>query len=356
MENTKLESNWWSKFKWLVSVYRDLKKRTSPRTIAGTRIAIASITGIPLIGLSVALTLPPNHYLDGIGIINDDVSTVTIALSILGFILGSFLIFFDIRTELNQARKVARVIISGLPGMPIHFPTKILSKSEQRLAREPVELSIQDDDTEKQATRYNAEVCVDLFRRFVLHDQCEQLYIGGLARIPFLVAYGVFLRNVSNIVYFDKIHRDMNWRLLNDEDLNIQLNDCKTLAKPNENGDIGIALGLSTPILKEHLPTNLQNVTSMITPTTKTERNLILNQDNLQRISASLAAMIDALSREPDVKRVHLFLSVQSSLAIEIGRKFQEGIHKPWVIHNFDGINGQYNWALKLTKEGVSLR
>jgi hypothetical protein len=337
----------------LISVYRDLKKNTSPRTIAGTRIIIASITGVPVLGLIVTLTLPPNYFLDGIDIANGGVSVVTAVISVLGFLLGGFLICFDIKSELNQARKVARVIISGLPGMPAHFPVEILSKSEQRLAREPIELSVQDANTEKQVTQYNAEVCVDLFKRFVLHHQCEKLYIGGLARIPFLVAYGVFLRNVSNIIYFDKIHRGANWRILNDEDRDIQLSNCETLPQPNENGDVGIALGLSTTILIEQLPVRFQNNTILVSSTANAQRNLILNQDNLQKLSGTLLKIIDALSSDPKVKRIHLFLSVQSSLAIEIGRRFQEGIHKAWIIHNYDGKSGQYNWALELTKEGV---
>lgn len=350
-----METSLWSKITWLVSVYRDLKKNTSPRTIAGTRIIIAAIAGAPALGFFVALTLPPNYYIGSIEITNGSISAVTATLCILGFILGSLLIYFDIKSELNQARKVARVIISGLPGMPAHFPVEILSKSEQRLAREPVELSVQVDDIPKQVERYNSEVCVDLFKRFVLHHQCEKIYIGGLARIPFLVAYGVFLRNVSNIIYFDKIHGSTNWRLLNNQDLNIQLSNCETLPQPDENGDVGLALCLSTPVLIEQLPVKFKNNTVLVSSTAKAQRNLILNQDNLQRLSSSLLETIDALSRDPKVKRVHFFLSMQSSLAIEIGRRFQEGIHKTWVIHNYDGKNGQYNWALELSSEGIKL-
>lgn len=350
-----METSIWSKIKWFISVYRDLKKNTSPRTIAGTRIIIASIVGAPVFGFLLSIVLPQNFYIDKIEITNNNISTLAATLSILGFILGSLLIIFDIKAELSQARKVARVIISGLPSMPISFPAEILSKSELRLAREPVELSIQDNNIEEQVKRYNAEVCVDILKRFVLHHQCEKLYIGGLARIPFLVAYGIFLRNVSNIVYFDKIHGSINWRILNDEDRNIQLNNCDALPKPDENGDVGIALSLSTPILIEQLPVKFQNNTIIVSSTADTQRNLILNQENLQKLSGSLLKIIDALSGDHKVRKIHLFLSVQSSLAIEIGRRYQEGIHKRWVIHNYDGKCGKYNWALELTSEGIML-
>ncbi|MBB1339291.1 SAVED domain-containing protein [Pseudoalteromonas sp. SR44-2] len=261
-----------------------------------------------------------------------------------------------ISTELKSlARNTARVLIAGLPGVSDDFPTGILSKSEQRSAREVIVLSVQDNDIEKQVERYNAEVCVDLFKRFVLHHQCEKLYIGGLARIPFLVAYGVFLRNVSNITYFDKMHGSTDWRILDNEDVNIQLSNTESLPKADENGNVGLAVGLSTPILQDQLPFEFKNNTAILSSTTLVERNLVLNQENLQRLSSSLLATIDVLSRDPKVRRIHLFLSVQSSLAIEIGRKFQEGIHKTWVIHNFNGNEGHYEWALELSGKGVEI-
>ena len=318
----------------------------------GAKLIGLSVVGSPVSTYCISLVLPPQYQILGIEFSKNMMTLMTFILLLIPMFVGTLMIFAELK---SFARNTARVLITGFPGASTNFPTGILSKSEQRLAREVIVLSIQEDNIEKQITRYNAEVCVDLFGRFVLHNHCEKLYIGGLARIPFLVAYGVFLRNVSNIVYFDKIHRDMNWRLLNDEDLNIQLNNVKFIAQPNESGDIGIALGFSTPILKEQLPSSLQNVTSVITPTSEADRNLILNQENLQRTSASLAEMIDVLSRNPDVKRIHLFLSIQSSLAIEIGRKFQEGIHKPWVIHNFDGKSGQYEWGIELSNKGVKL-
>jgi hypothetical protein len=318
----------------------------------GAKLIGLSVVGSPVSTYCISLVLPPQYQILGIEWSKNMMTWMTFTLLLVPMVIGAFMISTELK---SLARNTARVLITGLPGASNDFPAGILSKSEQRFAREVIVLSVQDDDIEKQVVRYNSEVCVDLFKRFVLHHQCEKLYIGGLARIPFLVAYGVFLRNVSNVFYFDKIHRDTNWRLLNDEDFNIQLNDCGSLPKSNEDGDVGIALGLSTPILTEHLPIKLQNCTALITPTIKTERNLILNQGNLQRISGSLVEMIDDLSRKSEVKKIHLFLSVQSSLAIEIGRRFQEGIHKTWIIHNFDGTKGQYKWALELSEKGVQL-
>ena len=52
--------------------------------------------------------------------------------------------------------------------------------------------------------------------------------------------------------------------------------------------------------------------------------------------------------------KIHLFLSVQSTLALDIGKRYQEGIHKNWVIHNFNANKGMYDWAIELSKSGIS--
>lgn len=352
----KLETSLWSKFKWLVNVYRDLKRNSSPLTAMGGKLILGSIVGLPASGILFQLMIPEDFFLNKLDIAVNDASYIAYGLCILTFICGLGLIVFDIRSTSLSARKVARVLITGLPGTSSVFPISILSRAERKFAREPIELGIKESkngDHHQQIERYNAEQCVELFKRFVLHDACEKLYIGGLARVPFLVAYGAFLRNVSSqIVYFDKFHRDGKWCLLNDEDLNLQIKDYDSITTPNSSGEIGLALGLSTAIHKEQLPTQLKEHTTILTPTVDAERNLIKNQDNLERISNKLKVIIDKLSTHK-TKQVHLFLSIQSSLAIELGRCFQEGTHKNWVIHNFDAENGEYNWAIELSKSGI---
>ena len=100
------------------------------------------------------------------------------------------------------------------------------------------------------------------------------------------------------------------------------------------------------------MPVDIHEHIINISPSIKNERNLIKNQDNLQEISKKIGTLIDKLSALPNCKRIHLFLSVQSALAIEIGRKYQEGTHKNWVIHNYDAQSGRYIWALELSKTG----
>jgi len=352
-----MESNWWSKFKWIVSVYRDLKRSSSFYSTLGRRLIIGALCALPVSGLIYEFLLPEELYIEALNIDAANTSYFVYVISFATWLLGLCLIIFDIRSIASAARKVARVQISGLPGAAIDFPDYILSSAEKRCTREPIELGIHNPTKESIAdhiARFNAELCVDLFSRFVVHRDCEGIYIGGLTRIPLLVAYGTFLKNISaKITYFDKFHREGKWKVLNDEDVNISFEIHENPCSPNAQGDIGIALGFSTQILKQQLPAALAENTIFLSPNTEKSRNLIMNQSNLERISESFKSIIDNLNT-PDVRRVHLFLSVQSSLAIEIGRQYQEGTHRNWVIHNFDAEQGRYSWAIELSKSGIA--
>lgn len=338
-----MQSIKWNRFKWFLDRLLDFKKKSYPLSSIGAKLIIL---GSPLAYVSITLLLPPKMVISGVEITNNQMDILSFILTLIPMAVGIFLIHHEIK---NQARNTARVIITGLPGLSNSFPSNILSKSEHRLSREPVELSAPDEDIHNLIKRYNAEICVDLFKRFVLHESCEKLYIGGLARIPFLVSYGAFLRNAKGIIYFDKMHRDLNWRLLDDEDRDIQIAPYNSLPEPNSNGDVGLAIAFSTLIDAQQLPEYLRGHTVILTSNTNSERNLIVNQSNLHRVSESIGKIIDQLSINPKTKLVHLFLSVQSSLAIEIGRRYQEGIQKNWVIHNFKGDEHRYDWAVKLS-------
>ncbi len=348
----------WSKIKWLVNVYKELRKSTYPLTAKGTRLMLGSLPVGTVSSIVLSLDLSYELPISFIEISINDVSFFTLLLSGLTWLVGFCMVVYEIRYVNTKARNVARVIITGLPGTASEFPNNILSKAEQVLAREPVQLSIEEPfskDISKQIERYNGELCVDLFKRFILHSGCEKIYIGGLARVPFLVAYGAFLRNITaEVIYFDKSHHgDKKWFTLNEEDSSIAIIKGHDVS-PSEKGDIGIAIGFTFPIKRNHLPSFISDNTLFIEPNVNTDSNLIMNMSNLQRIGGEIKSIVNRLSNNSNVKRIHFFLCVQSVMALEIGRCFQEGMHKNWVIHNFDGNLGEYNWALELSVDGIN--
>jgi hypothetical protein len=257
----------------------------------------------------------------------------------------------------NQARKTAKVMIVSMLGESAHFPDEILYESEKIDAREPIKLGLSEDHNylEKSIAMFNAEQMVDIYHRFILHHDCKKVFLGGRAKVPFLVAYGSRFRNISaKIVYFDQMHADNKWHLLDDEDENIALN-YHNLSEmhPNNEGELGLAVCFTTQIEEHQLPTSIHGHTLFVSPSKNVGRNLIKNQSNLQKISEELKTIIDQLSSKVNCRNIHLFLSVQSTLALEIGRNYQEGTHKSWIIHNFNAAQGRYEWAIELSRDKI---
>lgn len=354
-----MENSNWERFKWLWKSFLELRKKSYPLAILGTRLVISSLASVPFANLAIHLLIPDGFIIQEIQLSANDLSIYSLIIGSTVLIIGGCLIYIDINKLHNQARKTAKVFITGMLGTSKRFPTELLSHSEKTDARESIELSIPESDDyslSKQIEIYNAELIIQLYERFILHHDCDKIYLGGLARIPFLVAYGACFRAVSaKIKYFDRFHRNGEWALLNDEDKNITLStfDINNVIV-GENGDIGLAVCFSTSIQKEHLPLFIRENITFLTPSTTSERNLVNNQDNIHRISGKIQQIIDDLSNKKNCKKIHLFLSVQSTLALDIGKRYQEGIHKNWVIHNFDASLGEYNWAIELSKNGIS--
>ncbi|MGF1865299.1 SAVED domain-containing protein [Enterovibrio norvegicus] len=345
----------WERFKWLVVTALKFKRTAYPRTKWGVRLCLAAIgSGLFSIGV-FSIDFESGYIVERLSLSDKEPSLYASYLSIVLFFLGAILIFSEWNTKL---RHTAKVVISALPSVSTEFPDEVLEPSEKAFCRESVYLGVSQgvpENIEQQIRRYNAELEVDVFKRHILQENGQKLYIGGLARIPFLVAYGALLRNLSaEILYFDKFHRNGNYALLTDENKQVRLKDMPLVERVTPTGDIALAIALTTPITIEQIPEELQNSTTVFQSNQGTSRNLIKNQDNLLEMSASIGALIDRLSALPGCKRVHLFLSVQSTLAIEIGRRYQEGIHQNWVIHNFDPSSQSYPWALELTKSGIS--
>lgn len=350
----------WNRFKWLWKSYWELRRKTHVLAMYGTRLIATSVLAFSGIKFGIKFILEEDNIIKEIVLSDGDLSLISYIIICLTFILGCILVFLDIFKLYSQARHTAKVLITGMAGTSVRFPAELLSYTELYDSREVIELSLpesKDHIIENLVKIYNAELVVRIYERFILHDNCNKVFLGGLARIPFLVAYGANFRAISaEIKYFDRFHRDGKWQFLNEEDEDIFISDVNLESiNIDSKGNIGLALEFSTQISKYQLPKYLQEHTMILKPNIETGRNLIKNQDNLNRISKQVQKIIDAFSAVQNCNTIHLFLSVQSTLALDIGKRYQEGIHKNWVIHNYDASTGKYNWGLELSKQGCKI-
>ncbi len=349
----------WNRIKWIFKTFIQLKKKSYPLVNYGVRILYLAVAS-PIFGLAITIFLTPTDpipFLDQLGITVSTIADTSKWMSVVSLVVGIGLIIIGVYTTHKQARKTAKVLIVSMLGKSAHFPDEILFESEKLDSRETIELGLQEENNyiEKSIEMFNAEKMVDIYHRFILHHDCKKVYLGGRARVPFLLAYGSCFRSITaKTIYFDQFHLDGKWSLLDDENENISLiYDDVNNVQPNEDGDIGLAVGFTTKIVKHQLPDYIKDHTLSISPSIKEDRNLIKSQENLEQIAHEIKDIIDQLSRKEHCRAIHLFLSIQTPLALELGRNYQEGTHKKWVIHNFVAAQGKYIWAIQLSSDGI---
>lgn len=342
--------------KWIFERVIELYKKSYPLVRLGSNLLIKAPLIIAGSGWVFALIIPDGYMINSLEITTSGISILSAAMAIIAFIMGLILIWLGIKAH-NSVRHTAKVLIVSILGSTARFPDEILYESEKVDSKETVELGQCDEnnDPNESIRIFNSEKKVDIYGRFILNNDCKKVLLGGRARIPFLVAYGSCFRGASNIVYFDQTHRDSKWKLLDDmdENINITTSPIDELRSSN-NGDIGIAVSFTSQITKEQLPPFIKEHVLYISPDIQYGKNLFKNKDNLQRVTHEIQSVIDKLTVLTQYKRLHLFLSVQTSVALDLGRKYQEGMHKDWIIHNFDGSSGKYKWAIRLSNGYLS--
>jgi len=350
---------WWNRVKWIFKSILELNKKSYPLVRLGVRILLLAVA-TPALSFALTIFLLPTDPIPFLNQFGITISTITDKaewMSIALFTIASVLITIGIYTAQKQARRTAKVLITSMLGDSARFPDELLFESEKLDTRETVKLGLSEDSDylEKSIKMFNAEKMVDVYHRFILHHNCKKVYLGGRTRVPFLVAYGSCFRSISaKIVYFDQLHQDNKWHLLDDEDKEISLvyEDINNL-EPNADGDIGLALSFTNQVRMHQVPDYVRDHTLYVSPNITANANLFKNQDNLEHIADTLKQIINELSAKEHCRCIHLFLSVQTSVALELGRKYQEGMHRTWIIHNFEGRSNQYEWAIELNANGI---
>ncbi len=351
--------NFLSLLRYIFDTYIRFCKSNYPLIKYGIILLLGTPFLIGGINLLLSVPLPDNVDFKLIDITYGEVSFISMATTIITTILGTILIILGLIIAMKKARKTSKVLITSMLEESAEFSDEILTDIEKKDARETIKLGlVESDDYINQSIKmFNAEEEVNIYNRFILNHDCKKILLGGRARVPFLVAYGSRFRNTSaKIVYFDQLHQNQKWELLNDvnENISIDYEDIESI-EANEDGDIGLAISFTSKILDSQLPQSIKDHTLMISSSIEPTRNLIKNQENLQKISHEIKSIIDKLSVKVNCKYIHMFLSVQTSVALEIGRIYQEGMHQNFVVHNYGVVEGKYIWAIKIGKDNIEM-
>jgi len=345
----------WERLKWIVEQIKQMKKKSAPFATLGVKLILGAITLFSIGGVALYILLPPEFLINEIKYTNKEIPTYSLNIGLLIIFIGILMILFE-AYNYKKARKTGKLVINGMQDGFKKFPTDILSYEEKNNSRDTINIGMIEDvnSLDRQIQYYNSEKQIDLYNRFIFNDEVEKLYVCGISRVPFLVAYGYCLKGNVSIKYIEREHSTNKNFLLDDVNKKIDIIKINENIKLSEDGNVGIAIGFTTEIKKEHLPKELKEHTLFIKPSLEEDRLLIRNQDNLTEIVKKIQKILDSYSGISSCKKIHLFLSVQTSFAIELGRCFQEGMNKNWIIHNFDGSEGEYSWAIELSKNDIS--
>ncbi|RTL10391.1 MAG: SAVED domain-containing protein [Neisseriaceae bacterium] len=238
------------------------------------------------------------------------------------------------------------VYLNGITQVVEDFPKYIFSRIRSLTIKSVIFGCDKSSTTEKLIEQLYLDY--GTFNTLISNKKIEKLYVGGLCRIPFLCAYGAFFHNISaEIVMIEKFH-DGKWTFLNDKTMRSQKIQIDTVnSKLNSDNEIALLVSFSLPIDISSIPSKLQNSYSHMY-VKNCSRNLFMDTKSINQAVNTIIQEIDRINSTIKPSIIHLFLSVQTTVALKIGSRIQSGMHPIIQIHNFDAQTKSYPWSLKI--------
>lgn len=251
----------------------------------------------------------------------------------------------------RQEKSSKSIIVSlmGIPGVSANVPDKAVGKPYSLYNPQTFKFTLDLNNPAEMVDK------LDVYYRNLVHEQVindarRKAFFAGLARVPCLFAMGTIFR--SSGVEVEPLERFRNpdkWSRLGrfketPNEYHIKGNPKNLVTSGKE---IGIAVSLTGEVLAEELPEEIRNhcITINLDPVTRREAVATLHE--LHEFSKKFKEQLDQCSKVADV--IHLFICAQSSVVFEMGRAYQEGMHKKLVVHNFVPGEG-YCWSIEIDK------
>jgi len=201
----------------------------------------------------------------------------------------------------------------------------------------------------------------EVFTNNTYHNGAKKVYIASLGSFPYLFLLGSGLRNAhikSEVLEYYRIENSGKWARLKeysdkeithtliDDDCTIdeKIKDIKSRAID----DIGIALSYSLPIEKSVLPKELKENTLMLSHNLMGIESLNC-KTHQERICKDLINIFAKLTSDKK-RNIHLFVSAQASMCINIGKFYMDNAHGTLILYNFENNSKTYNWSIEFNK------
>ena len=270
-------------------------------------------------------------------------------------ITGIAITLYGLYCERNKWTEKIFYYLKGLDNQTSDPPFHALPKMAFLYHKNPIMLIVKND---------NLDIMFDDFMlvKKNIEDKVEQfrskdIFFAGLARIPCLFFIGHSFRTAhsGSITLIEHNHQNDSWfRFDKTDDPDIDVIIEYDFSNVDESiSDIAITIEFTSEIIKQELPCHLQkNIVRMKTSKEHTH-NLIKSSIALERVVEKIINQLIILSKKCNI--LHLFVSAQSSLVFELGRRYQDGMIGNIIIYNYEPSKKGYPWAISLENKEIKL-
>jgi len=200
-----------------------------------------------------------------------------------------------------------------------------------------------------------------LIRDRTLNKSSKKVYIGSLGSFPYLFLLGSLFRNAySEVITLDfnrhnskwyklpnnsEVKENINHKLMyEDISINEKINDLNNL----DYNEVGIALSYTFEVNKDAIPNQLKNHTLYLKNSYGIGHDKLSNEESQKELLKELSVYMATLWNSH--KRIHLFVSAQSSICINIGKNYMNNAHGTLILHNYDNNSKSYNWSIEFNQ------
>jgi hypothetical protein len=291
---------------------------------------------------------------------SDEVDYIGYLLILIGFALLIYR-YFTIQKD-----AVALAYGKGIENMDIHSPIEAIPKYERF---DCIEINLKTIDSyNKDEVIGNYKFNKELLQDRTLNKNSKKIYIGALGSFPYLFLLGSLFRNAySNVEVLD-FNRHKNggkWyklpliyegkKVITHQKIssnNKSIKETITDLNNSENNEVGIALGYTFSTNKNAIPETLEENILFLETSLGTEHDILSLEEVQTKLLKELSNYMASLWNGHE--KIHLFVSAQSSMCINIGKMYMNNAHGKLIIYNYDNNSKSYNWSLEFNQGNLT--
>ncbi len=274
------------------------------------------------------------------------------------FLLIGLLMMIDL--YLKDTKKSTVLFYSlGIPNMNIHSPENAVP-ARYRLNFDNRKESINSYD--KNTVKTKIAKYKEYFESRFEDSDTQKIYVAALGGFPYLFLLGMLFRNGYSkveVLDFKRFDHEGKWyaldrysdssathKLLYEQGLTIE-NEIERI-KTSSNSEAAIALAYTFPIEKDRIPAQLKNDTLFLKNSLGIGHDKLSNHSLQNDLLQELSYYLGSIGNRKE--KIHLFVSAQASMCINIGKILMDNGHPNIIVHNYNVNSRSYDWSLSVNE------